>query len=203
LKIDDEEIAWDDDTQQSLTLQKPNTPGYTGAAWTAPNLTDPSKIRPTELEVSNRGVNTKLQYCTKEHMGFAYLRADVGDGYSCAEAVVFVRFIHTATVDTLPQKVKIGLYRKVGLGHMGWLQGIEDSKLSFADTCESATKYMLSGDRKRDPRSDKPFSFEVGKSRTPTAINSTKKISFVLYILGGRTLIIIDATDSLWERYSP
>jgi hypothetical protein len=177
LKIDDEEIAWDDDTQQSLTLQKPNTPGYTGAAWTAPNLTDPSKIRPTELEVSNGGgANTKLQYCTKDKVEFAYLRADVGDGYSCAEAVVFVRFIPTATVDTLPQKVKIGLYKKVGLEHMGWLQGIEDSKLSFADTYESATEYMLNRDSKRDT----PFSIEVGKSRTPTAINPTKKISFVV-----------------------
>jgi hypothetical protein len=132
LKINDndglKEIALDDATQQSLTLQKPDTEEHSGAAWTAPNLTGPSKIRPTELEVSNGKVNTKLQYCTSTPRNLAILRAVDGDqNYKCAEAVVFVRFIHTATVDTLPQKVKIGLYRRAG-----WLQGIENSMSQIA-----------------------------------------------------------------------
>jgi hypothetical protein len=147
LKINDglKEIAFDKATQRSLTLQTPNTPKYTGAAWTAP-VSDPLGVRPTELEVSNGKMNTKLQYCTSNTSNVAILRAADGDpNYKCAEAVVFVLFIPTETVDTFP-KVKIGLYRKDTLAHMGWLRRIADGKLMYADignTYGTATEYTL------------------------------------------------------------
>jgi hypothetical protein len=57
-----------------------------------------------------------------------------------------------------------GLLFKGDCGHT-----FQYSKLSFADTYESATEYMLDGDC-----GDKPFPFKVG-NRTPSAINPTKK----------------------------
>jgi hypothetical protein len=143
LKIGDEEISWDKDTQQYLTLQKPNTPKFTGAAFTAPDFKDLAMTRPTELEVSNGNANSKLQYCTSDTTRVGILRAGVGDHYSCQDAVVFVRFIPTADVDSSPQTVKIGLYRKSDLGHMGWLQRNPEGVLSIVSSYDSAAKYTL------------------------------------------------------------
>jgi hypothetical protein len=158
LNIDDEEIAWDNPTQQSLSLHKRNTPKYTGAAFTAPDLKDPTKTRPTELEVSNRNVKSKLQYCTAKTMNVAFLRAAVGDlNYKCEDAVVFVRFIYTEPVDTSSQTVKIGLYSKSDLAHVGWLQQKEKGELSIVSTYESATKYTLKRDPGMDPGTIGPF----------------------------------------------
>jgi hypothetical protein len=156
------EIALDKQTKQSLTLQKPNTEDHIGAEWTAPNLTDPSKIRPTELEVSNGNPNTQLQYCTIKPGDVPILRAAVGDDkYNCARAVVFVRFIYTETVDKLSQTVKIGLYSTDDLALMGWLQRKDSGELSTVLTYESATQYTL----KRDSGSGGPF--KVGNRAPP------------------------------------
>jgi hypothetical protein len=138
------EIALDKETKESLTFQKPNIPKYTGALWAPPFRTDPTWIRPTELGVSNGKVDSKLQYCTAKTMNVAFLRAAVGDlNYKCEDAVVFVRFIYTEPVDTSSQTVKIGLYSKSDLAHVGWLQQKEKGELSIVSAYESAAKYTL------------------------------------------------------------
>jgi hypothetical protein len=161
LKIDDEEVAWDKETQKSLTIQKRNDNKHVGAAFTAPDFKDLAKTRPTELEVSNRDVNSKLQYCASKTSKVAILRAGVGDDYDCQDAVVFVRFMPTGPVDTFPQTVKIGLYTKDGLKHTGWLQRNDKGVLSVVPAYDSAAQYTL----KKDLESKSPF--KVGNRAHP------------------------------------
>lgn len=120
---EDKEIAWDTRTMRSLTLQKRYTPGFTGADWAPPEFSNAVLIRPTELVVQN--LQTKVQYCTSHDGKTAILQAAAGDpNYDCAEAVIVPRFIYTTTAYTLPQKVRIGLYRKEDFSLIGWLNVI-------------------------------------------------------------------------------
>lgn len=146
LKFHDKTVALDKATMQSLTLQKSGAGGYIDAGWAPPELQDPKKIRPMELQLQD--VKGNLKYCTPRGGQTVILAARaIGDpNYGCVDAVVFVRFIYTESVDEFPQKVKIGLYEE-NLNHFGWLsilsQGPAITYGGPDDTYGSASEFTL------------------------------------------------------------
>jgi hypothetical protein len=91
---DNQVVASDSKTKQSLTIQEPNSQITFTPAWVTPDYQHKDRMRPTELLLNNPGSNqfTKLQYCTNNQDQSVILQAAAGNAeYSCVDATVIVR----------------------------------------------------------------------------------------------------------------